>query len=83
MFRSAIERQVSIIGEAVTKLSKTIRDANPQVPWSRVAGTRHRLGHEYDRVDRDVLWRIASVHVPALLEQVRTLYSTRPAVRHC
>jgi len=78
MLRSAVEREVSIIGEAVSKLSKTIREAHPEVPWAQVAGTRHRLVHEYDRVKLDVLWRIASEHVPKLLEQVRGLIPPPP-----
>ena len=79
MLRSAVERQVGIIGEAVSKLSKTLRDANPHGPWGQVVGTRHRPVHEYDRVGLDVPWRIPAEHVPKLLEQVRPLIPPPPA----
>ncbi len=78
LLRSAVERQVGIIGEAASKLSKTIRDANPHVPWDKVIRTRPILVHDYDRVQVDTLWRIASEHVPLLIEQVRPLIPPLP-----
>ena len=58
LFTDALERRVSIIGEAARKLSDTFKSAHPEVPWSAITATRHILVHEYDRVDYATVWRI-------------------------
>lgn len=73
MLRHAVERTIEIVGEAARRLPDSFRQAHPQVPWRAVMATRHILAHEYDEVDNDIVWRIATVHVPALLERLRPL----------
>jgi uncharacterized protein with HEPN domain len=58
---------LQIIGEAASKVSEPTRAKFPQVPWNRIVGMRHRIVHEYFRVDPDLIWRTASDHVPPLL----------------
>ena len=45
------------IGEHTYQLSKTLKAKYPDVPWSQIAGMRHRLVHQYE----DTNWRIISV----------------------
>jgi uncharacterized protein with HEPN domain len=40
----------------------------PRSPWRKIQATRHVLAHDYDDVDRDIIWRVAKVHVPELIE---------------
>src|SRR5438094_483675 len=63
MFRSAVERQVEIIGEAARGLSRGLRDAHPEIPWPAIMAQRHRLAHEYGEIDNTLIWRVATVHV--------------------
>jgi uncharacterized protein with HEPN domain len=70
---SACCYQIAVIGEAVKRLSVTLRTRHPEVPWKDIAGMRDRLIHGYDAVDADELWKTAAVDVPALLEQVRRI----------
>lgn len=44
------------IGEHTYQLSKELKDAYPDVPWSQISGMRHRLVHQYD----DTNWNIVS-----------------------
>ena len=36
-------------------------------------GMRHRLVHEYDRVDLDILWDTVTVELPDLIETLQTI----------
>ena len=74
-FQSAIERQVEIIGEAARGLSDTFRDQHPEIPWRAIMAQRHRLAHEYGEVDPDLIWKVATFHVPVLIPQLQKLIS--------
>ena len=78
LLRSAVERQVEIIGEAARFVSKALRDRHPQVPWQKIMGTRHVLAHDYDRVNSSTVWRIPTVYVPELIVLVRPLIPPLP-----
>ena len=49
--RLALERTLEIIGEAARKVSSATRDANPQIPWTGIIGTRNALAHQYGAID--------------------------------
>src|SRR3954471_22208973 len=78
MLRSAVERQVEIIGEAARGLSPTFPDAPPQNPWPQNMAQRHRLAHEYGDIDNALIWRVATVHVPQLIRQIEPLIPPAP-----
>jgi uncharacterized protein with HEPN domain len=72
-FRSAVERQIEIIGEAARGISDTFKAAPPQIPWRPIMAQRHRLAHEYGEIDDSLIWKVATVHVPALIPQIEPL----------
>lgn len=74
----AIVRLVEIIGEACRSLSSAVRDGHPDVDWAGITGMRNRLAHGYFDIDLDAVWNAASVEVPQLLEQVRTMLDEIP-----
>ena len=73
LLRSAVERQVEIIGEAVRKVSRQTCDAHPEIPWSAIRAQRHRLAHDYDQINDEIIWAVAAVHVPALIGHLRRI----------
>jgi uncharacterized protein with HEPN domain len=79
MFRSAVERQIEIIGEAARGLSETFKAAHPETPWHAIKAQRHRLAHEYGEIDNALIWRVATVHVPELIAQITPLIPPPPA----
>lgn len=76
--RRAVERSVEIIGEACRRVSRGFCNAHPAVPWKKIAGQRHRLAHEYDTIDHGTIWRVATVHVPVLIDALEALLPPAP-----
>ena len=71
--RTVLVRWLAIVGEAAWKMSDSLKRAHPAVPWTLIAGMRHRLVHDYGAVDLRTVHRVATEHLPALLEQVRAI----------
>jgi uncharacterized protein with HEPN domain len=40
---------------------------------------RNRLVHEYDKIDNELIWDVATVHVPRLIEQIEPLIPPLPS----
>lgn len=67
--KSAIERQLGIIGEAVNQFLKVESDihlANARL----IVDFRNRLIHSYDNVDDAIVWAIIKRHIPTLKTEV-------------
>ena len=72
MLRRAIEREISIIGEALNQALKidneiSITDAR------KIVGTRNYVIHAYDSLRPEMLWEIVINDIPILKEEVKTL----------
>ena len=76
--QSHLVRYIQILGEAAWRLSKPLKDANPQIPWQRIAAMRHVLVHDYFRVDLDQVWSVVTTHIPALQPQIDAVIATLP-----
>lgn len=73
LLRSAVERQVEILGEAARRVSKEFQQAHCEIPWRPITAQRHVLAHDYGEIRHDRLWRVATIHIPALLELLKPL----------
>jgi uncharacterized protein with HEPN domain len=67
MLLFALVRAIEIVGEAASKVSADTRLGAPAVPWGQITAMRNRLVHAYFDIDRDILWKTATVEVPVLL----------------
>ena len=56
MLFQALIRNMEIIGEAASQVSKELRDTRSGLPWADVIGMRNRLIHAYFDVDPDIIW---------------------------
>lgn len=74
MLRSAVERQFTIIGEALGQALKMDEELEHQLPDIRVIiAFRNRLIHGYALVKNDVVWGVIVDDLPRLLAKVDTL----------
>ena len=72
--KSAVERQLEIIGEALNRLRKADPETAQRVPEiSRIIGLRNILAHGYAVVDDTVVWSAVSERIPVLLSDVTEL----------
>lgn len=82
LVRSAVERQIEIVGEAARGVSKEFKAAHPEIAWRAIVAQRHVLAHEYGEVEDELIWRVASVRVPELLGLLLPLLPARPDADH-
>ena len=70
--QDAVVRRIEIIGEATAHLSEETRRAVPELPFRKMRGMRNIVAHDYANVDLNIVWQVATVHVPkvcAVLEK--------------
>ncbi len=70
--RRAVERNVEIIGEAMSRILK----ADPSVSITnarKIVDTRNYIIHGYDTLSADILWSIVVNHLPTLKAEITTL----------
>lgn len=79
-FRSAVERQIEIIGEAARTVSDEFKEQHTIIPWRKIVVQRHVLAHEYGQIDNERLWGVATVHVPELISLLEPLIPPEPPV---
>ncbi|MBW7864499.1 MAG: DUF86 domain-containing protein [Candidatus Hydrogenedentes bacterium] len=76
--RSHLVRNIQIIGEAAVRLSKELRDANPQVPWRQIAGMRHAIVHDYFQIDWNEVYDTAVRDIPPLNSLIADIIAALP-----
>jgi uncharacterized protein with HEPN domain len=77
--RLALAHLVQTIGEAARRVSEATKEDHPEVPWRNIAGMRHRIVHDYMNVDEDILWTVATVHLPTLADQLSAMVPREPS----
>ena len=78
LLRSAVERQIEIVGEAARKVSKDFQAAHPEIPWRPIQAQRHVLAHDYGEIKHDRIWRVAETHLPELIALLEPLVPSPP-----
>ena len=74
MMRQAIERNFTIIGEALSRLERIDPQTAGRISRNReVIGFRHRLVHGYDDIDNEQVWTYIQSSLPILLREVEQL----------
>ena len=78
MLQASVERKIEIIGEAARRVSPEGQADHPEIEWRKIIATRHIFAHDYDEIDYEVVWRIATIHAPTLVVQLRSVLAARP-----
>ncbi len=67
LLRSAVVREIEIIGEAARLMPDDFKAAHPEIPWKSITVQRHVLAHDYDTINHEKIWRVATIHIPELI----------------
>jgi uncharacterized protein with HEPN domain len=70
--KRAVERNIEIIGEAMSRILKM----DPNIPISesrKIVDTRNRIIHGYDSVSDDVIWLIVIRYLPILFREIKEI----------
>jgi uncharacterized protein with HEPN domain len=73
MLQDAVNRRLEIVGEAIRRLSDSVRDQFSGILWSRWIGFRNVLAHQYDAVDLFTVWDTVQRDLPKLKSLVLSI----------
>jgi len=74
VFRSALERELQITGEAMLQLDRVSPEMVEEISEHRgIIGFRHVLVHGYDSLDPDTIWNVIETKMALLLKQTKEL----------
>jgi uncharacterized protein with HEPN domain len=71
----AVAQKLTIIGEAVARLSPEITARHNSVPWPDIVGLRNILVHQYFGIYWPLVWQTALDYAPVLRVQVAEILS--------
>ncbi len=71
---------ISTIGEAASNVTDEFKALHPEIPWIQMRGLRNRLVHifDYEQIDYDIIWIVATEELPALEPKIRSALATIP-----
>lgn len=71
----AVLFNLQVIGEVAKKLPAEARSEMPEASGSGPARLRDLIAHRYFALDPEIIWEVATTHVPRLLAQARALHT--------
>lgn len=75
---AAVERRIEIMGEAAKRVSMSLRDRYPDIPWRQMAGMRDLLIHAYDDVEYEVVYDAVTRVIPPLIPKIEAIMRALP-----
>ncbi len=74
LLRSAVERELMVLGEALYQLHRTSPTLAQRITsYEEIIGFRHVLVHGYDAISMRVIYDVISDDLPRFVNQVRDL----------
>ena len=76
--RLALAHLIQTLGEAARRVSHEFQRANPQVPWKKIVGMRHKVVHDYLHVNYNIVWTVATIDLLPLLAELERMAPPEP-----
>lgn len=71
--QAAVLYQISILGEAIKRVSSEFKRQYPKIPYREIIGMRNKLVHDYDNINIQLVWSVIQTNIPELIEQLNTI----------
>lgn len=65
--QAAVLYQISVLGEAMRRISPEFREVHPEIPYVQIIGMRNKLVHDYDGINIEVVWQVIQKDIPELI----------------
>jgi uncharacterized protein with HEPN domain len=77
--RSAVERQLEIMGEAIGQMLRAFPEMAQEIPEApQIIAFRNHLIHGYASVSDEIVWGVLEENVPELAAKVRDILARTP-----
>jgi uncharacterized protein with HEPN domain len=73
MTQDAVIRNLEVIGEAVSKLSSSLKTQYNEIPWRQISGMRNRLIHGYMTTNLEIVWNTVEKVLPEFKKQIESI----------
>lgn len=77
IYQNAILTPVTQIGELVKRLSSEFREKYNEIPWKNIAGMRDIVVHNYETIDKLILWNVADTETEKIKEFCKKVVNER------
>lgn len=68
IYQNAVLTPVTQIGELVKKLPMDFRNKYSEIPWRNIAGMRDIVVHNYETIDKKILWDVIENEIDRIKE---------------
>lgn len=68
IYQNAVLTPVTQIGELVKRLPDDFRKEHSTIQWRNIAGMRDIVVHNYETIDKLILWNVADIEINKLKE---------------
>lgn len=75
---NAVIRSLEVLGEATKHIPSSFRNKNSEIPWSKMAGMRDVLIHDYMGVDLKTVWKVIQERLPELKIMLSLVFKDNP-----
>lgn len=69
----ALMKEIEIVGEATSKISKELKQLYPDILWKKIIGMRNHLIHIYFDINYKMVWKTVKYDLPPLLEEMKKI----------
>lgn len=73
MVQDAVVGNLEVVGEAAKRVSPSLQEQAPSVPWREMAGMRDKLVHDYFGVDLALVWDVVEGELPKVRVSISAL----------
>ncbi len=70
---SAVARKFEIIGEAANRIPKAFQEKYPEIPWYEIVGMRNIIIHDYDGINKPIMWDTLKDDLSSLTEPLQRI----------